>query len=166
MWIRANLVLGADGQSTFEGSSKSLSSRFDRARFHSIRGQSQAILIGGNTARIEPYGRTPVRLIVLSKSGEIPELVKKNPAAEIWNLSPAQAISKLRSEGVERILVEAGASIVQELSTQNLLDGIYVTHTNFDKGENIIDIAAITENMVIESAEDNDGESFIYYARN
>ena len=165
MWIRANLVLGEDGQSTFEGSSKALSSRFDRAKFHAIRAESQVILIGGNTARIEPYGKTPVRLIVLSKSGDIPVSVQGNTSAEIWNLSPAQAISRLRDEGVERILVEAGISIVRELSAENLLDGIYVTHTNFDKGENVVDIESLTQNMVIESAEDSDGESFMYYSR-
>jgi len=67
---------------------------------------------------------------------------------------------------VERILVEAGPSIVTELSSQNLLDGIYLTQTNFDKGENVIDIEAITANMTMESVEDAEGESFIYYCRN
>jgi len=166
MWVRANLVLGAGGQSTFDGSSKALSSRFDRARFHAIRADAQAILIGGNTARVEPYGKTPVRLIVLSKSGDLPSAVVANPVAEIWALSPADAIAKLRYEGVERILVEAGPSIVTELSSQNLLDGIYLTQTNFNKGENVIDIEAITTNMMMESVEDSEGESFIYYWRN
>ena len=164
MWIRANLVLGADGQSTFEGSSKALSSRFDRARFHAIRAESQVILIGGNTARIEPYAKTPVRLIILSKSGQIPSTVAANPDAEIWNLYPADAIHKLREEGVERILIEAGVSIIKELSAHNLLDGIFITQTNFDKGENILDLEAITKNMEIESVEDSEGESFIYYS--
>jgi riboflavin biosynthesis pyrimidine reductase len=166
MWIRANLVLGAGGQSTFEGTSKALSSRFDRAKFHAIRADAQAILIGGNTARIEPYGKTPVRLIVLSKSGDIPNSVTANSSAEIWALAPAEAIAKLRGEGVERILVEAGPSIVAELSSQNLLDGLYLTQTNFDKGENAVDIEAITANMVMESVEDSEDESFIYYGRN
>lgn len=166
MWIRANLVLGAGGQSTFEGTSKALSSRFDRAKFHAIRADAQAILIGGNTARIEPYGKTPVRLIVLSKSGDIPNSVTANSSAEIWTLAPAEAIAKLRGEGVERILVEAGPSIVAELSSQNLLDGLYLTQTNFDKGENAVDIEAITANMVMESVEDSEDESFIYYGRN
>jgi len=166
MWIRANLVLGAGGQSTFEGTSKALSSRFDRAKFHAIRADAQAILIGGNTARIEPYGKTPVRLIVLSKSGDIPNSVTANSSAEIWALAPAEAIAKLRGEGVERILVEAGPSIVAALSSQNLLDGLYLTQTNFDKGENAVDIEAITANMVVESVEDSEDESFIYYGRN
>jgi len=164
-WIRANLVLGADGQSTYEGSSKALSSRFDRARFHAIRAESQVILIGGNTARIEPYAKTPVRLIVLSKSGNIPSAVADNPAAEIWDLSPAQAIHRLHNEGIERILIEAGISIIQELCSQNILDGIFITQTNFDKGENVVDLEAITKNMEIESVEDCEGESFIYYSR-
>ena len=164
MWIRANLVLGAAGQSTFEGSSKALSSRFDRARFHAIREDAQVILIGGNTARTEPYGKTPVRLILLSRSGEVPSTVSANPSVEIWALSPAQAIAKLRNEGVQRILIEAGASIVAELSSQHLLDGIYLTQTNFDKGENAVDIEEITKNMEIKSVEDSEGESFIYYS--
>lgn len=165
MWIRANLVLGASGQTTFHGTSKGLSSRFDRARFHEIRAQSQAIVIGGETARREPYAKTPVRLIILSNSGDIPEAVRTNPLAEVWELSPVLAIAQLRNQGVERILVEAGKSMLFEMSKAGLLDGIYLTQTTSEIGENPLDIEWLTRDMEMVSAEDSDGESFIFYSK-
>jgi riboflavin biosynthesis pyrimidine reductase len=165
MWIRANLVLGASGQTTFEGNSKALSSRFDRTRFHNIRSECQVILIGGETARREPYAKTPTRLIILSSSGEIPDSVRANPLAEIWNVSPQVAISKLKNEGVERVLIEAGRTMILHLAQLHLLDGIYITQTNSDIGENSIDVELITQGMKLVSAEDSDGESFFFYSK-
>lgn len=165
MWIRANLVLGASGQSTHHGSSKALSSRLDRARFHQIRSESEAIVIGGATARIEPYAKTPIRLIILSASGNIPDAVRANPMAEIWNLSPDKAITLLREQGAERILIEAGRSIIHYLAERSLLDGIYLTQNNLDIGENAIDLETITQGMRLVSAEDGDGESYLFYSK-
>ena len=165
MWIRANLVLGAQGQSTYQGSSKGLSSRFDRARFHQIRGESQVILIGGQTARHEPYAKTPMPLVILSGSGDIPTAVRANPDVRIWNCSPSEAIAQLRAEGLTKILVEAGGLILQQLSEANLLDGLYLTQTNSDIGEKRIDVEQLTCHMELVSVEDSDGESFFFYSR-
>ena len=94
MSVLANLVLGSDGSTSLDGSSKSLSSTEDRRRFHELRTRASAILIGGNTARTEPYATTPVPLVVITRSGNIPESVRGNPKAQIWELDPVSAIEK------------------------------------------------------------------------
>ena len=91
MRVLANLVLGSDGSTTLDGSSKALSSASDRKRFHELRTLASAILIGGNTARTEPYASTPVPLVVVTRSGEIPESVdRKLDLHQSWLRSNAR----------------------------------------------------------------------------
>ena len=66
--ISLSLVLGADGSLTKNGSSRALSSAGDRQRFLALRRECGAIVIGGETARAEPYERTPAPLIILSRT--------------------------------------------------------------------------------------------------
>ena len=58
----ANLIVGKDGSTTKSGSSIGLSTDEDRTRFKALRDKNHLILIGGNTARREPYKRTPIPL--------------------------------------------------------------------------------------------------------
>ena len=77
--IELSLVIGADGSLVKKGSSREISSTADRQRFLALRRGFDAIVIGGQTARMEPYERTPIPLIILSRS-----LAKHaNPKAEI-----------------------------------------------------------------------------------
>jgi len=62
----ANLIVGKDGSTTVAGSSTPLSTDEDRRRFHQLRTDADLILIGGNTARREPYKRTPIPLYILT----------------------------------------------------------------------------------------------------
>ena len=94
MRVLANSVLGSDGSTTLDCSSKALSSASDRKRFHELRALASVILIGGNTARTEPYASTPVPLVVITRSGEIPESVRSNPKARIWELDPVSAANR------------------------------------------------------------------------
>ncbi|MEJ6627196.1 MAG: dihydrofolate reductase family protein, partial [Actinomycetes bacterium] len=122
MSVLANLVLGSDGSTTLDGSTKSLSSANDRRRFHELRALASVILIGGNTARTEPYATTPVPLVVITKSGLIPESVRTNPIAQIWELDPISAIARARDEFGENVLVEGGMKLIQELLIANKID--------------------------------------------
>ena len=162
--VAANLVLGASGQTTLDGRSAGLSSRFDRARFHEIRKQADVIVIGGATARTEPYGSTPVRLIVLSRSGDIPAKVRENPLAEVWSLSPLEAISRLIDEGATSILIEGGANFIRECSQHGLLNALHLTQSNTDLGENPLEVSEITRGMELINADDSEGESYFFYA--
>jgi riboflavin biosynthesis pyrimidine reductase len=63
--IIATLVVGSDGSTSKDGSSRGVSSSADRSRFLERRRSVDAILIGGNTARNEPYRKTPVPVVVV-----------------------------------------------------------------------------------------------------
>jgi riboflavin biosynthesis pyrimidine reductase len=63
--VIATLVVGSDGSTAKDGSSRGVTSTLDRARFLERRRHVDAILIGGNTARCEPYRKTPVPVVVI-----------------------------------------------------------------------------------------------------
>ena len=166
MRILANLVLGSDGSTTLDGSSKALSSATDRKRFHELRAQVSAILIGGNTARTEPYATTPVPLAVITRTGDIPDSVRGNPKAQIWELDPISAIKKACDEFGGNILVEGGINLIQELLIANQIDELYLTLSNKSGGENVYDLSALTRDFTVESSEKIDGETFLKLTRN
>jgi len=133
----ASLVVGVDGSTTKFGSSRGVSSKADRTVFLERRRGFDAILIGGNTARTEPYSFSPVPLIVISRSTINP--LPQNPNVHLWNTTPAQAISRARKAFGERILIEAGVGMIKELLAENLIDEFFLTVTPEQDGENIID---------------------------
>ena len=166
MSVLANLVLGSDGSTSLDGSSKSLSSTEDRRRFHELRTRASAILIGGNTARTEPYATTPVPLVVITRSGNIPESVRGNPKAQIWELDPVSAIEKAQKEFGGDVLVEGGMGIVEELLVRNQIDELYLSLSKKSGGENVYDLSALTRDFTVESSEKIDGETFLKLIRN
>jgi riboflavin biosynthesis pyrimidine reductase len=166
MSVLANLVLGSDGSTSMGGSSKSLSSAEDRRRFHELRAQASVILIGGNTARNEPYAQTPVPLVVITRSGEIPDSVRANPKTHIWDLDPISAVDKALKELGGTVLVEAGMSLIQVLLVANKIDELYLTLSKISGGENVYDLSALTREFTVESSEKIDGETFLKLSRN
>jgi len=166
MSVLANLVLGSDGSTTLDGSSKSLSSAEDRKRFHELRAQASAILIGGNTARNEPYAETPVPLVVITRSNDIPGSVRDNPEAHIWELDPISAMEKAQKEFGECVLVEGGMNLIQELLIANKIDELYLTLSKKSGGENVYDLSALTREFTVESSEKIAGETFLKLIRN
>ena len=166
MSVLANLVLGSDGSTSLDGSSKSLSSTEDRRRFHELRTRASVILIGGNTARTEPYATTPVPLVVITRSGNIPESVRGNPKAQIWELDPVSAIEKAQKEFGGHVLVEGGMGLVEELLVRNQIDELYLSLSKKSGGENVYDLSALTRDFTVESSEKIDGETFLKLIRN
>lgn len=129
--VSANLIVGVDGSTTANGSSIGLSNDEDRQRFHQLRGESDLILIGGNTARREPYKRTPIPLYILTHSKV--KLQPKNQLAKQFQLTPKQLLEEVEnkfessSELPIKLLVEAGPKLLLEMISQSLVDHLYLT---------------------------------------
>ena len=134
MSIVATIVVGADGSSTIKGSSTEVTSAADRATFLQRRRLVDCIIIGGNTARNEPYSKTPVPLVVVSRQAH-PNL----PAAHVWDLDPKDALTKALQEFGENILIEGGASFISNLLEQNLVDVLELSVTHATGGADIFD---------------------------
>jgi riboflavin biosynthesis pyrimidine reductase len=141
----ATLVVGRDGSTTKDATSRNISSSADRATFLNRRRQVDVIIIGGNTARNEPYSRTPVPLIICSRSSINP--VVENENSELWNCSPGEAIDKARKVFGENILIEGGVRMIVELVENQKIDQLELSVTEVIGGENILDWQLLLSNF-------------------
>jgi riboflavin biosynthesis pyrimidine reductase len=135
--IVATLVVGADGSTSKESRSAGVSSPQDRQQFLQRRREVDCIIVGGNTARHEPYNRTPVPLVVISRSLVNP--VQGNHLALFWNCSPVQAVEKARKLFGDKILIEGGITMINELIDNKVIDRLELSVTQATGGEDRID---------------------------
>ena len=167
--VSANLIVGIDGSTTANGSSIGLSNDEDRQRFHQLRGESDLILIGGNTARREPYKRTSIPLYILTHSKV--KLQPKNQLAKQFQLTPKRLLEEVgnkfesSSELPIKLLVEAGPKLLLEMITQSLVDYLYLTVSLNKKGENKVDIDELTKDFRLVRNETKKDYEFRYYEK-
>lgn len=161
-FVIANLIVGADGSTTKAGSSIGLSTPADRKLFHELRAQSAAIIIGGNTARREPYKKTPIPLYIITHSNL--RLQPKNQLAKQINLPPASAMESIfadfKDQPNSQLLVEAGPKLLQELIELNLVQRLYLTVNLKQSGENKIDLNLLLSKFELIKNEEVDGCEF------
>jgi len=159
MTVFASLVVGADGSTSKNGSSSGISTGADRTTFLARRRNADFILIGGQTARTEPYHRTPVPVVVISHS--MLNALADNRLAHWWNLSPVSALEKGRKKFGPNVLVEAGPRIINELIKARVLDGIYLSITSVTDGEDVIDVEELLSNFTSIKRDELEGTLFI-----
>jgi riboflavin biosynthesis pyrimidine reductase len=156
--IVATLVVGADGSTSKESRSAGVSSASDRQVFLQRRREVDCIIIGGNTARHEPYNRTPVPLVVVSRSLVNP--VQGNHLALLWNCSPVQAVEKARAQFGPTILIEGGISLINDLIEHNILERIELSVTPATGGDNRIDWKELLKRFKKSQSREVDGTTF------
>jgi len=161
--VVATLVVGSDGSTSKESRSAGISSPEDRQAFLKRRREVDVIIVGGNTARHEPYNRTPVPLIVISRSLVNP--VQGNHLALFWNCSPAKAVEKARTLFGEKILIEGGISMINELLEVTMIDQLELSVTPATGGEDTIDIEQLLSHFSQINKREESGTIF-YSARN
>ena len=159
--VAANLVLGVGGTTTLKGSSSGLSTPADRLHFHELRKEFGAILIGGNTARNEPYAKTPVPLIILTHQ-PLSGPAAMNPSALAWSMPLESAISRA-SERYGDLLIEAGPTLIMEAIEGGLLTDLYLTLSPVTGGENPISLDSLLNSSQEMSRQEVDGTLFLHY---
>lgn len=159
MSVFASLVVGADGSTSKNGSSSGISNGADRTTFLVRRRNADFILIGGQTARTEPYHRTPVPVVVTSRS--MINALADNRLAHWWNLSPVSALEKGVKKFGPNVLVEAGPRLINELIQARVLDGIYLSITSVTEGEDFINIEELLSNFTSIESDEFQGTLFI-----
>jgi riboflavin biosynthesis pyrimidine reductase len=149
-YVVANMVASADGRATLDGASAGLSGPADRALFHALRGQIDAVLAGTGTLRAERYRRLilqPERrderrarglapdplAVVLSRSGDLPDIGlltdPEQPRAVFTgdDADPASALRRVRQEhGVRSLLCEGGPTLLGSLFAAGLVDELFL----------------------------------------
>lgn len=159
MTVTVTLVVGADGSTSKNGNSAGVSNKADRTAFLARRRTADCILIGGATARVEPYHRTPVPVVVVSRSLINP--LADNRLAHCWNLSPEKAVERAEKTFGPNIHIEAGISIVNELIEHNRVDQIELSVTEVTGGEDLVDIEKLLSHFPNRTENTIEGTRFI-----
>jgi riboflavin biosynthesis pyrimidine reductase len=159
MTVTVTLVSGSDGSTSKGGNSAGVSSAADRTSFLARRRAADCILIGGNTARTEPYQRTPVPVVVISRSLINP--LANNRLAHCWNLTPVKALDRAIKTFGPNVHVEAGASIIDELLSAGRVDALEISITEVSGGEDKVDLAKLLSYFSQQSEKIADGTRFI-----
>ena len=141
MAVTATLVVGKDGSTTKNGRSAGVASPADRAAFLARRRIADCIVIGGNTARNEPYQRTPAPLVVISHSMINP--LMNNRRALWWNTTPEEALLRAERLFGKNILVEAGPKLIIDMVEKRLIDRLELSVTENEGGDNPIDYQSL-----------------------
>ena len=156
--IHANLVLAANGATSLSGRSAPLSSGADRELFHALRSIADLIVIGGETARVEPYEKTPCELVVLTRSDDLGRAAL-NPRARAEAHSITDFLESYHDEDLT-ILIEAGATLLNEAIAAKGIALIHITRTPRDGDGGFIDIALFEKNYELIDEELCDDERF------
>jgi riboflavin biosynthesis pyrimidine reductase len=163
--VIANLVAAASGATSKNGSSVGLSSPADRKRFHELRSESDAILIGGSTARREPYKKTPIPLFIITHS--LVRLQPKNQLAKQLNLPPQLALTEISNFFADKksaqILIEAGPKMLTKMIEEGLIQTLFLTINHGVTGENIIDLKELVKSFKLISSEKIADDEFQRY---
>lgn len=159
MAVFASLVVGSDGSTSKDGSSRGIASGVDRTAFLERRRTMDFLLIGGETARTEPYHRTPVPVVISSRS--MISALSDNRLAHWWNLSPVDALAQGVKQFGANVLVESGPTFLAELIANGLIDGMYLSITAVSGGEGQIDIEKLLGNFQEIIRTEVDGTTFI-----
>ena len=162
--------MGSDGSTTSNNSSIGLSTDEDRLRFKQLRSKTDLILIGGNTARREPYKRTPVPLYILTHAKV--RLQPKNQLAKQFSMGIADLFTEISNNfpptettSPINLLVEAGPILLQELIDLSLINHLYLTKNLEKSGENKISIADLTSPFKLLSTERVAACEFLHYQK-
>lgn len=146
--VRANFVSTLDGSGVgADGRSGSINTEPDGRIFHLQRALADCVLVGAGTARAEGYrpGRTPI--VVVSRSGRLPESLAagggevvlvtcassgREPSDDVWIVGddavdlPA-VVGRLRDAGMPCVLTEGGPRLFHDLLAAGVVDQLALT---------------------------------------
>lgn len=108
-WLRANMVSTLDGAATgASGKTGSINNAADHRVFHLLRELADVVLVGSGTARAEGYGPTTRPIVLVGKSGPLPDGLVDAPEGSVLFATVASAptlASARRALGAGQVLV-------------------------------------------------------------
>ncbi|MCZ4500161.1 MAG: bifunctional deaminase-reductase domain protein [Marmoricola sp.] len=154
-WLRVNMVSTLDGAANGEsGKSGSINNDADKAVFEALRAQADAVVVGAGTARTEGYRVTDVPLVIVSRSGQVPQGLRDAPSGTVLlatcasspGLDEARALlgddvlvvgedqvdlvamkSALVGRGLRNLLSEGGPHLLRDLVSSGAADELCLT---------------------------------------
>jgi riboflavin biosynthesis pyrimidine reductase len=155
-WLRVSMVSTVDGAVTGEnGRSGAISNDVDRRVFDLLRELADVVVVGAGTARIEGYRPADLPIVVVSRSGHLPEKLRgvepgriilatcqhAPELAEARELLPPGDVlllgshrvdlralrQRLEERGFQNILCEGGPHLLRDLLDEGVVDELDAT---------------------------------------
>jgi riboflavin biosynthesis pyrimidine reductase len=108
-WLRVNMISSLDGAATGPGGkSGGINNAADKRVFDCLRRLADAVVVGAGTARDEGYRGIGKPLVLVSRHGEVPPLLRDEPrgAVRLATCAAAEHLAESRDLlGVEQVLV-------------------------------------------------------------
>jgi diaminohydroxyphosphoribosylaminopyrimidine deaminase/5-amino-6-(5-phosphoribosylamino)uracil reductase len=141
-WVVAKIALSLDGKiTTPPGDARWLTSPEARRAAHELRWESDAILIGAETARRDnpqltvrlpgkPRGKIQPLRIVLTRSGKLPRSLhlftdRHRERTQVFRRQPlAEVFAKLGTQQIAHVLIEGGGQVLTEAFRHNLVNEV------------------------------------------
>jgi diaminohydroxyphosphoribosylaminopyrimidine deaminase/5-amino-6-(5-phosphoribosylamino)uracil reductase len=141
-WVVAKIALSLDGKiTTPPGDNRWLTSPEARRAAHELRWESDAILIGAETARRDnpqltvrlsgkPRGKIQPLRIVLTRSGKLPRSLhlftdRHRDCTQVFrHQSLADVLAELGTQQITHVLIEGGGRVLTEAFRHNLVNEV------------------------------------------
>jgi riboflavin biosynthesis pyrimidine reductase len=150
------MVSSLDGAATGGDSlTGSLNNPVDKRVFDLLRATSDAVVVGAGTARTEGYGPVEVPIVLVSRSGDVPDKLRGAAPGQVLLGTTATArslteardvlgdehvlvtgedavdlpalLGQLHQRGLRRVLSEGGPSLLRELLAAHVVDELDLT---------------------------------------
>ena len=155
-WLRVNMISTVDGAASGpDGRSGGINNAADKRVFDTLRRICDAVVVGAGTARDEGYRDVSKPIVLVSRRGEVPELLRGAPPGSVRlatlanaeHLEESRAIlgaehvhvlgedrvdlaelkSTLAGLGLTNLLSEGGPQLLRELLSQGVVDELDLT---------------------------------------
>ena len=155
-WVRANMISTTDGAATGDdGRSGSINNPVDKRVFDTLRGLADAVVVGAGTAAAEGYGPADRPIVLVSRTGRVPERLRGAEPGRVLlatcgaapgldrardalgaehclvlgghRVDLTQLRTRLAERGWSHLLCEGGPHLLRDLLDQGVLDELDAT---------------------------------------
>ena len=111
-WLRVNMVSTVDGAAAGDdGQTDSINNAPDKRVYDALRSYADVLVVGAQTVRTEEYGVADIPIVVVSRSGSVPESLRGHEPGRVLLATVEQApgIDEARDLlGADNVLVMGG----------------------------------------------------------
>lgn len=125
-WLRVNMVATLDGAAQgSDGRSGGINNAVDKQVFSALRRMADCVIVGAGTARTEGYRPARAPIVVVSRSGEVPELLRGAEPGRVLLATSASSpgLAEARSLLGEEHVLLCGDDAVDPVALRTALVG-------------------------------------------